>query len=255
MIDEWQRLHDFIHLQYRTTQDEKRREILKKLHDYVVGELSLSGVTHPLKDDLDRQPRAHPLSPFRIKHPYVVITGSIVYGSAVNDIDFLVFGSLHSSVAQLTIDVIRPSLKGVSVQFSDNFYGTPFSPYLPVYSLLVTLHKPREVSFGFAPMYPKDVKSRFNIKLADVLRRLPESTTLLSPFIYFDSARLVFYIRKLSGEYFVPVYVRLLRQFPPQVRDRLSVRELRVDEEVPPNAEGVYDLVLERLPLRPVERL
>jgi len=231
-------------------------EELKKVHDKIVKAMRAKGASHHVIDEeLDRAPQEkRPLLPFRIKHPFVTLVGSIVASpESANDVDILINGDLNDEIVRLTMGIIRSRLEGIETHFIDYFYYGPFSPYIPLFALTLKPHKPREIAFGFAPLLPKTPQGRLRVSLDNVLNRLGGDATLFSPFIYFDPHNLVFAHPRVSGVYSVPILIRLTRMFPEPVRSRIRVKEIYPNETISSDFTPVYDLVLERLEPKKVE--
>ena len=250
--------HAVCHALYHVMKRKKIREIghltlkeLKKIHDRIVAEMRRRGIRHHYRDRLDRaavMPRK--FLPFRVKHPFVVLVGSATYGTP-HDVDFIIAThDLRGAIEQKTMNALKKWLPDLPLHFATSFYCTPFSPYVPLYALLL-LPKRVMITRKFAPMYGKPGREdRIHLKVdwKQIVRRLPNLILLWKDFVWFSAPSFTFFIPKLPAVHFVPLYERLIRMFPTKVQPR--VRVICTDE---PKGVPVYDLCLEKLPAHKVE--
>ena len=178
--------------------------------------------------------------PFQIKNPYLVITGSVLYDTP-HDFDIIIFTPFnlkYDPFAPLVIKELNRYLPE-KTHWINSYYTTPFSPYIPIYNLELT---PKILKRGYAPMYPKNSKGELiKIDLSRLLSGLPGRVLLKKNLIYYSPRTNTIIIPQLPAQYYVPLYVRLLRQFPEEVRPTISTLKTTTS---PKNAIPVYDLVL-----------
>jgi len=215
---------------------------LIKLDSLIVKELRKRGVNaHRVKRSLNR------ILPFQIKNPYVIVTGSVFYGTP-HDLDFMIFTPLkieEDPIARVTKQALEKFLPEYT-HWSNAYYGTPFSTFAPVYNLELT---PPVLSRKYAPMYPKNYTKPISIDLHKIVNDLPEKQTLIKNFVHYAPAYHLFLIPKIPIYYFVPLYIRLQRMFP--VEERPEIKALKGG--VHQNCIPVYDLTLRKVPFKVTE--
>jgi len=215
---------------------------LLNLDKLIVKELNKRGVNaHRVKRGLDR------ILPFQIKNPFIIVTGSIFYGTP-HDLDFMIFTPFKiedDPIARLARESLNKFLPHY-VHWSNSYYGTPFSTFASVYNLEVT---PKMLSRKYAPMFPKGNAKPISIDLGKILSSLPDKLILIKNFIHYAPAYHLFLAPKLPIYYFVPLYIRLQRMFPVEERPEIKTIKGRVHQNCIP----VYNLILRKVPFKVTE--
>jgi len=188
------------------------------------------------------------LKPFQIKNPYISVTGSVFHESP-HDLDFIIYTPLPFTVdetAKKTISKLNKLLPSYS-HWSNGYYTTPFSTFIAIYNLTL-LPKTKLTTRKFAPMYSKkDGGKNLTIPLKQILDSLPQELLIMKDLIYYLPYQNTFYVKKILPLYYIPIYIRLTRMFPPKKQPKIFT------STIPNEAIPVYDLKLVKRKLEKIE--
>lgn len=186
--------------------------------------------------------------PFQIKNPYIVITGSVLYGTP-HDLDVMILTPTIINCDPIA-SLIPPKLNAYfppKTHWINSYYAGPFSSYVPIYNLEL---RPKYISRKFAPMYPKHNGKPLKIDLNRILSRLPDSVLIWKNLVHYNPGSHSILIPQLPHHYYVPLFIRLLRLFPVELRPIIKTYKQKF---TPKNAIPVYDLILRKSTFQVVE--